>query len=120
LLPQGLSAPSAALCARGFAGRAPGLKAEPLASPSSEPPELREPQKASVISEADCRTENPALIGLISMITGYTNLEDIQITYQRLHSRGLEILSQKKDPSATNSPIIKLFKAIDEEQLHSG
>jgi len=71
---------SAALCAKGFAGRTPGLKAEPSASPSSERPELRGPQKASVISEAVCRTENPALIGLISMITGYTNLEDSELS----------------------------------------
>src|SRR5664279_1285039 len=47
-------------------------------------------QAASHISEADIRLEYPVIIGLISMFTGLTNLEDIEQVYRQCYRRGLE------------------------------
>ena len=50
--------------------------------PSEPPNGSRRLQSASVISDADIRVENPVIIGLISMITGMKDIEDIQRVYR--------------------------------------
>src|ERR1022692_3846050 len=48
-------------------------------------------QSPSVISEADVRAEHPVIIGLISMLIGTSDLEQIQTTYRQLWIRGTQI-----------------------------
>lgn len=67
-------------------------------------------QAASVISEADIRSENPAIIGLISMITGLTSFEDIERVYRKLWLRGKQILSSEKAQGYPNGAMISLFE----------
>ena len=49
-------------------------------------------QEASQFYEADFHAQNPAIIGLISMLTGYIDIEDIKKTYRELFFRGTQIL----------------------------
>jgi hypothetical protein len=73
-------------------------------------------QAASQLSEADIRLENPAIIGLISMFTGLTNLEDIEQVYRQCCQRGLEILSAGKKGIVGSPAIISLW---DEARVQS-
>jgi hypothetical protein len=86
----------------------------PSNSPSGEPNRARRPQKASLISETDITAENPVIIGLISMITGSTNLEDIQATYRQLWIRGVQILEARMPQAVHNSDVINVFQAIQQ------
>jgi hypothetical protein len=43
-------------------------------------------------TEADTLAQNPMFIGLISMLTGSTDLEMIRIVSRRLYDRGRDIL----------------------------
>jgi hypothetical protein len=43
-------------------------------------------------TEADLLAENPTFIGLISLLTGSSDLQEIQITARRLYRRGSDIL----------------------------
>ena len=47
--------------------------------------------------EADMHLENPLFIGLISMLTGSTDLEEIQAVGRKLYQRGCNILGLKQD-----------------------
>jgi hypothetical protein len=87
---------------------------------SESPDEARRLQAASVISEADIRSENPAIIGLISMVTGLTNLEDIERVYRQLWLRGKQILSvgQAREPS--NGAIISLLEHVERRKHPPG
>jgi hypothetical protein len=69
-------------------------------------------QGASVISEADIRTEHPAIIGLISMVTGLTTFEDIERVYRQLWLRGRQILSVGQLQTVENPAIISLLQEI--------
>ena len=63
-------------------------------SDGAKPPnQAREPQRASGLSEADLSAENPVLIGLISMVTGLTNYEDLERVHRQLWIRGRQIIS---------------------------
>jgi hypothetical protein len=77
-------------------------------------------QEASVISEADIRAENPVFIGLISMVTGLTDLEDIQRVYRQLWMRGKEILAAGEARTLQNSAIISLLKKMDDRDRQTG
>jgi len=70
-------------------------------------------QAASVVSEADIRAENPAIIGLISMVTGLTNLEDIERVYRQLWLRGKQILSGSQFQGQPKHQIINLLEQSD-------
>jgi len=74
----------------------------------------RRPQAASLIPEADITAENPVIIGLISMITDSTSLEELQATYRRLWIRGVQILEGRKLQSPPNSPLINLFEFMEQ------
>jgi hypothetical protein len=55
-------------------------------------------------TEADLLAENPTFIGLISLLTGSSDLQEIQITARRLYRRGSDIpgiaaKTQKNAPS---------------------
>ena len=54
------------------------------------------------------------IIGLISMIKGSTNLEEIQATYRQLWLRGVQILEGTNPQTLHNSDIINLFQAIEQ------
>ena len=62
-------------------------------------------QAASDFSEADIRSQNPVIIGLISMITGNADLESIAGVYRQCWLRGLEILSGSC-PGTTKTPAV--------------
>ena len=47
------------------------------------------------MSEADWNSKHPMIIGLVSMLTGSTNLEDIQNVCRKLRERGAQILGQR-------------------------
>ena len=68
---------------------------------------------ASVVSEADIGAENPAMIGLISMFTGLTNLEDIERVHRQLWLRGKQILSGSQLQGGPNQQIINLLEQSD-------
>ena len=74
----------------------------------------RRPQEASLISPPDISKENPALIGLISMITGSTTLEEIEATYRQLWARGIQILTGRASATTHNSALINLFQESKE------
>ena len=46
-------------------------------------------------TEADLHAEHPMFIGLISMLTGLTDLEDIRPVFRRLCERGRNILGHR-------------------------
>ena len=46
-------------------------------------------------TEADWNAENPVVVGLISMLTGTEDLQDIRTIIGRLHQRGSNILGVK-------------------------
>jgi hypothetical protein len=71
-------------------------------------------QAASVISEADIRAENPVIIGLISMLTGTTDLEQIEKTYRQLWLRGMQIICEKSGPELRNPHVIHMFESLKE------
>jgi len=68
----------------------------------------------------DLRLENPAIIGLISMITGSTDLESIQQVYRQCWRRGLEILAASGQATAPNSAIIRLLEEVRKQAQASG
>ena len=77
-------------------------------------------QGASVISEADIRAENPVFIGLISMVTGLTNLEDIQRVYRQLWLQGKAILASGEGPALQNPGIISLLQKAEDPGRQAG
>ena len=85
---------------------------------SQSPDEARRLQAASVISEANIRSENPAIIGLISMLTGLKSFEDIERVYRQLWLHGKQILSAGQTQGPTNGAIISLFQHV-ERRKHS-
>jgi hypothetical protein len=87
---------------------------------SQSPDKVRRLQTASVISEADIRSENPAIIGLISMVTGLTNLEDIERVYRQLRLRGKQILSVGQTQEPSNAAIISLFEHVERRKHPPG
>jgi hypothetical protein len=91
-------------------------RTEPTGSkrPLPKPNNRRRPQEASLISEAEITAENPVIIGLISMITGSTNLEEIQATYRQLWLRGVQILEGRKPPTMHNSDVINFLQAMEQ------
>jgi hypothetical protein len=91
----------------------------PSKKPGAKPKQARRPQEASLISEAEITAENPVIIGLISMITGSTNLEEIQATYRQLWLRGVQILEGRKPQAVHNSDIINLFQAMEQTASRS-
>lgn len=85
--------------------------------PGEKPKHASRPQEASLISEVDITAESPVIIGLISMITGSTDLEEIQATYRQLWLRGVQILkgSAEGEPQTVhNSGVINLFQAVNQ------
>ena len=86
----------------------------PSKTASAKPKQTRRPQEASLISEVAVAAENPVIIGLISMITGSTNLEEIQATYRQLWLRGVQILEGREPQTVHNSDIINLFQSIEQ------
>ncbi len=81
-------------------------------SPQRE--DARRLQEASVISEADIRAENPVIIGLISMVTGTTDLKQIERTYRQLWLRGKQIMSEATDPGIRKIPVSNLLRGFEE------
>lgn len=71
-------------------------------------------QGASLIAEADIRSENPVIIGLISMITGSTDLESIERVYRQCWLRGAELLSNEECAISHNPAIISLLRSTRE------
>ena len=70
----------------------------------------RQPQAASGVSQTGIRAEHPVIIGLISMFTGLTALEDIEGAYRRLWERGMDILSSDRSKALQNTATIRLFE----------
>ena len=70
-------------------------------------------QEASVLSEADLSAENPVIIGLISMVTGLTNYEDLERVHRQLWMRGRQIISAGAGQSSLNPVIISLLKQAE-------
>ena len=68
-------------------------RSAPPAARSTTGVDHRRRQKASAVTEAAFRAEDPAIIGLISMLSGTIDIEDIKKTYQRLWLTGKQILS---------------------------
>ena len=77
-------------------------------------------QRASDISEADIRTENPVFIGLISMVTGLNDLEEIQRVYRQLWLRGKEILAASEAAALKNPAIISMLEKVEERSRQTG
>jgi hypothetical protein len=77
-------------------------------------------QRASDISEADIRTENPVFVGLISMVTGLTDLEDIQRVYRQLWLRGKEILAAGEARALQNPAIIRMLEKAEDQNRQTG
>ena len=78
------------------------------------PKPARRPQEASLVSPPDIRAENPVIIGLISMITGSIDLEEIAATHRQLWIRGQQILEGAQLPNAGNSQPISVFQELQE------
>jgi hypothetical protein len=81
--------------------------------PSHTPGKLV-PQWGEHQSEADIHAENPVIIGLISMLTGSTNLDDIEPVYRQLWLRGLKILSTGHPSGSSNPVVISLLEQTKE------
>ncbi len=77
-------------------------------------------QWASDISEADIRAENPVFIGLISMVTGLTDLEDIQRVYRQLWLRGREILAAGEARALQNPALISILDKAEDRNRQTG
>jgi hypothetical protein len=60
------------------------------------------------------------IIGVISMITGSTDLESIQQVYRRCWRRGLEILSARGGGTVPNPAIISLLEQTKDETQKIG
>lgn len=105
---------------RALAQRARRQKVPTRQTPSRHAAQSRRRQAASGISEVDLRLENPAIIGLISMITGSTDLESIQQVYRQCWRRGLEILAASGQATAPNSAIIRLLEEVRKQAQASG
>jgi len=87
-------------------------------APAQRPATARRLQAASDISKADLRQESPVIIGLISMITGITDLRSLQKVYRQCWLRGLQILSASTTLTAQNPALISLLQQVG-EQSHS-
>lgn len=92
----------------------------PQKEPGAKPKQNRRPQRASLISPPDIRTENPVIIGLISMITGSTNLEEIEATYRQLWIRGKQIMAGAEPSEGGNSPLVNIFHALEQSADRGG
>ena len=77
---------------------------------SDAPMSARRLQKASEISEAFIDTPSPILIGLISMLIGSDDPQEIYNTLQRLYQKGLEILNPRHRSAA--------LKKLGHKDLH--
>jgi hypothetical protein len=66
------------------------------------------PQASVMPTEAAWNTDHPAFIGLISMITGSADLEEIRRISQRLSEQGRNILGLKS-PGEVQCPVIHHF-----------
>ncbi len=55
-------------------------------------------------TEADKLAEHPLFIGLISMLTGSSDREEIETICRRLHDRGRNILSLRSEISGIRTP----------------
>lgn len=82
--------------------RAEAVAGPPQGQPTTATSRL---QTASDLSEADMRSQNPVIIGLISMITGTTDLESIEQVYRQCWLRGREILSASR-PGTIKTPAV--------------
>ena len=87
---------------------------------SGLPEGARGPQAASGVSETGIRAADPVIIGLISMFTGLTALEDIEAAYRRLWERGMDILSSDRNKSLQNAAIIRLFENTQDPVAKKG
>ena len=81
-------------------------------SPLNPPESGRRLQAASVISEADFRAENPVIIGLISMLTGTIDVEQIEQTYRQLWLRGMQIIAENPDSLSRNAQVLNMFEGL--------
>jgi len=88
-------------------------------SPFNEPEGGRRLQTASVISEADFRAENPVIIGLISMLTGTIDVEQIERTYRQLLLRGMQIIAKNSDSLSPNAQILNIFEGLKRDRRGS-
>ena len=84
------------------------------------PARSRRPQTASVIPKADVRAENPVIIGLISMLTGLTTLEEIERVYRQLWLQGMNILSANHAQALQNPAIMSLFEKEEDQARGKG
>lgn len=92
----------------------------PSKRPGAKPKQARRPQRASLISPPDIHAENPVIIGLISMVTGSTHLEEIEATYRQLWIRGKQIMEGAEPREAGNSPLINIFHALEQSAERGG
>ncbi len=79
---------------------------QPIAGQSLNPDQSSRnvPRALSGTLQEDCLTQNPAFVGLISMVTGSTLQEDIATTARQLLLRGRNILGFVSPPT-TSTPI---------------
>ena len=84
----------------------PGASAVPQPTAQTA---LSGPQKASVLSKVDFGSENPVIIGLISMLIGSDDIDEVEAAYRRFKMRGIQIASLRSMPSSPNSQIINIF-----------
>jgi hypothetical protein len=77
-------------------------------------------QSPSVISEADVRAEHPVIIGLISMLIGTSDLEQIQTTYRQLWIRGTQIISENSDPALRDANVLNMFAMMKRDATKTG
>jgi hypothetical protein len=82
--------------------------------PTLPPRPTRRPQTASLISPPDISTEDPVIIGLISMITGSTDLDMIRATHRQLWIRGTHILTGRQPEDDVNSQVISFLQGIQQ------
>jgi hypothetical protein len=95
-------------------------KAAAKATPQKSHGETRGLQAASGIAEADIRQENPLIIGLISMITGLTDLESVERVYRHCWLRGLDILSADTSSAIRKPAVIRLMEQVSDQNRNTG
>ena len=66
------------------------------------------------------RAEHPVIIGLISMLIGTSDLEQIQTTYRQLWIRGTQIISENSDPALRDANVLNMFAMMKRDATKTG
>lgn len=60
------------------------------------------------------------IIGLISMLTGTTDIEQIEGTYRQLWLQGMQIISANSDPGLRQAHVINMFGMLKSQVPEAG